>query len=109
MAKLYLCGIAVLVAFLCCQTAVVYGEIGSSTLPFNVPAPACTGLCVYEYGFQMGTSIPNLTLTPEPSSPGVYPPPTINFALEPSHDRGCYDCLSLFLQEFLQMGILVRT
>jgi hypothetical protein len=102
MAKLYLGGIAVLVAFLCCQTAVVYGEIGSSTLPFNVPAPACTGLCVYEYGFQMGTSIPNLTLTPEK-------PPTINFALEPSHDSGCYDCLSLFLQEFLQMGILVRT
>ncbi|MGC2575717.1 MAG: hypothetical protein WA364_29785 [Candidatus Nitrosopolaris sp.] len=48
MAKLYLGGIAVLIAILCCQTAVAYGEIGNST--FNVPTPACTGLCAYEYG-----------------------------------------------------------
>ena len=59
MAKLYLGGIAVLVAILCCQTAVAYGEIGNSTFPFNVATPACTGLCAsnpYEYGFQMGKS-----------------------------------------------------
>ncbi|MGC1931536.1 MAG: hypothetical protein WA667_21405 [Candidatus Nitrosopolaris sp.] len=39
-----------------------------------------------------GTTIPNLTITPEPSSPDPYPPPTLNFALEPTHDKGCYDC-----------------
>src|SRR5215469_2721681 len=39
-----------------------------------------------------GSIIKNLTITPEPSSPDAYPPPPINFWLEPSHGGGCVNC-----------------